>query len=244
MYSAISQANTRLPTARPLGSLASDTSSVTLKSTDLLSPPTSPVTLKRSTVPLADIDEENPWLAPRNTDAVLKAPRKKNEVVVSKDSTAITKSKNKLKKQAKRREEEKEKAKDDATVEITMDNVLTLTTPASSSQPQTSSSQSQKTTASNTLGTVSKQPLATNGATVDDDSDANSEIEEQEKVVDLKGKGKAKGLKAFEQRDLVALAFAGDNVVHVSLYFSFPSDFKLNKISLGFRRSQKARNCC
>lgn len=150
------------------------------------------------------MDEPNPWLLPRNADTITKAPRKNNEVVVSKDSSAITKSKNKLKKQAKKREEERAKAKDDATMEISMENVLTLeATPiASSSLPKKSA---QEKPIGNTV----------NGVPADESDDNNSEVEAQEKALNFKGKGKAKGLKAFEQRDLVALAFAGDNVVQV-----------------------------
>ncbi|KAJ8688838.1 hypothetical protein PTI98_013583 [Pleurotus ostreatus] len=47
----------------------------------------------------------------------------------------------------------------------------------------------------------------------DDDSDANSEVEEQEKMISAKQNGGKNGQIAFQQRDLVALAFAGDNVV-------------------------------
>ena len=49
-----------------------------------------------------------------------------------------------------------------------------------------------------------------------DDSDANSEVEEQEKalVAKTQSKRKKKGLQAFEQRDLVALAFARTPAVH------------------------------
>ena len=46
----------------------------------------------------------------------------------------------------------------------------------------------------------------------------SSEIEAQEMDLNQKGKGKSKGVKAFEQRELVARAFAGDNVVQV--YFA------------------------
>ncbi|KAJ7628055.1 Utp14 protein-domain-containing protein [Mycena rosella] len=47
-----------------------------------------------------------------------------------------------------------------------------------------------------------------------EDDDANSEVDAQETALVLKKqKGKGKAVKAFEQRDLVALAFAGDNVV-------------------------------
>ncbi|KAK0194413.1 Utp14-domain-containing protein [Armillaria mellea] len=45
-----------------------------------------------------------------------------------------------------------------------------------------------------------------------DDSDGNSEVEAQEKMLGAKNKGKGKHV-AFEQRDLVKMAFAGDNVV-------------------------------
>jgi U3 small nucleolar RNA-associated protein 14 len=47
------------------------------------------------------------------------------------------------------------------------------------------------------------------------ESDSNSEVGAQELALTLKGKGKANGIKAFEQRDLVAAAFAGDNVIQV-----------------------------
>ena len=55
---------------------------------------------------------------------------------------------------------------------------------------------------------------------VEDDSDSNSEVGAQELELTLKGKRKASSIKAFEQRDLVAAAFAGDNVVQVCSFFS------------------------
>jgi U3 small nucleolar RNA-associated protein 14 len=142
----------------------------------------------------------------------MQAPRKKNEVLLSKDSAPLTKSKNKLKKQAKKREEEKEKMKDDAAVEISMDNVLSLGGEAF--MPPTLTPES----ATKQKATENRKVPMTNGGTTDDDDDANSEVEAQEKVLDLKGMAKTKGPKAFEQRDLVALAFAGDNVVQVGHY--------------------------
>ena len=51
------------------------------------------------------------------------------------------------------------------------------------------------------------------------DWDSNSGTEEQEKALSRKGKGKSKGVKVFEQRVLVARAFAGDNVVQVRFWF-------------------------
>jgi U3 small nucleolar RNA-associated protein 14 len=131
----------------------------------------------------------------------LKAPRKNNEVLVAKDSSAIEKSKGKLKKQAQKREEEKAKARDDAIVEISMDNVLTLEIPApTDASPDNPENAMRKTSSAQ-------------GA--DDDSDVHSEVEEQERVLTSTGGRKARGVHAFEQRELVARAFAGDNVVEV-----------------------------
>ncbi|KAF8890085.1 Utp14 protein-domain-containing protein [Infundibulicybe gibba] len=179
--------------ARPLGSLASDTSSVTLKSTDLLSPPPispQPDCSERTSVPLP---EANPWLAPPSSTG--KVSRKSNEVIVDKESGSIEKSKNKLRKLARKREEERLKAKADAAVEISADNVLRLD---GSSVANARDKPRKKDTSSKNSGDV-------------DEEDSNSEREEQEKM--LKEKSQGKGPKAFEQRDLVALAFAGDNVV-------------------------------
>lgn len=121
----------------------------------------------------------------------------------------MAKSKNKLRKLARKREEEKEKAKDDAVVEISMSNVMTLNG-ITDPPPATSPTESRK----------QGDPCEPAQAPADD-SDVNSEVEEQERVLSLKGTGKTKGLKAFEQRDLVTLAFAGDNVVQVSEMTSY-----------------------
>ncbi|KAM5539977.1 hypothetical protein V8D89_006480 [Ganoderma adspersum] len=199
-----------LPGMRPTGSLASDTSSVTLKSTDLLqesqtelstSPPGSPISQRPVPPPATEI---NPWLAQSSASS---KGQTKHEVVVSKESGAAEKSKNKLRKRQQKRLEEKAKAQEDASVDISMSTVMTLSGPSK-------------------VGESSKAPatksVPSNGkakpSVVDDqdsDSDANSELEEQERAAVRKGKGKGKanGVKAFEQRDLVALAFAGDNVV-------------------------------
>jgi hypothetical protein len=45
------------------------------------------------------------------------------------------------------------------------------------------------------------------------------EVGAQEAALTLKGKGKANGIKVFEQQDLVSVAFAGDNVVQVRSFF-------------------------
>ncbi|KAF5352803.1 hypothetical protein D9756_006229 [Leucocoprinus leucothites] len=203
---------------RTMGSLASDTSSVTLKSTDFISPPTSPqqpfkpsgLSNATSSGPPADAEESNPWLT-RDTDSITKISRKNNEVF-GKDSNKVEKSKNKLKKMARKRQEEKEKEQEDAVVEIAMDQNLTL---GDSSKPSTSQSTSKAPSSKSTPTPKPSTPATGAIAVEDDDSDANSEVDAQEATI-LKAKADAnpKGLKAFQQRDLVALAFAGDNVVH------------------------------
>lgn len=201
---------------RPTGSLASDTSSVTLKSTDLPGPsqPTSPVATSPTTprpVPLPAAEEVNPWLA--RVEDVDRPIQKRHEVTVNKNSASAEKSKNKLRKRKEKREEAKEKAKQDAAVDISMSNVMTL----GDSTPTAGPSKQQKSaTASKDKGSKSAQLPKAQPIEDDDESDANSEVEDQEKLLTDpkgKGKGKANGVKAFQQRDLVALAFAGDNVV-------------------------------
>ncbi|PIL31303.1 hypothetical protein GSI_06001 [Ganoderma sinense ZZ0214-1] len=201
----------QLPDMRPTGSLASDTSSVTLKSSDLLhesqteqsaSPPGSPVSQRPVPPPATEV---NPWLVQSSSSGKAQT---KHEVAVSKESAAAEKSKNKLRKRQQKRLEEKAKVQEDAAVDISMSTVMTLSGPSKAGESSKASS--------------AKSIPATNGKAKpsamdnqDSDSDVNSELEEQERAAARrgKGKGKANGVKAFEQRDLVALAFAGDNVV-------------------------------
>lgn len=109
--------------------------------------------------------------------------------MVGKTSATAEKSKNRLRKRQQNLDVEKEKAKEDAVVDISMSEVMNLDTPP-----------------------IRKLPVKE----TDDDSDANSELEDQEVSLASK-KRKTKGqIKAFQQRDLVALAFAGDKVVQVN----------------------------
>jgi U3 small nucleolar RNA-associated protein 14 len=134
----------------------------------------------------------------------LKVTRKKNELF-GKDIKPVEKSKNKLKKLARKGQEEKEKAQQDTAIEISMDQNLTLNSTSQLEAKSTSSPKSESISSTEIIA-----------ADDDSDSDANSELDVQEAAI-LKTKVDAnpKGLKAFQQRDLVALAFAGDNVVHV-----------------------------
>lgn len=189
------------PRHRALPSLASDTSSVTLKSTDFLS--NSPVTaspILSRPVPLphtqAECEERNPWLVASHK---LTLNQKKREVAIGKDSAGTEKSKNKLRKRVKMREEEKLKGKEDATVDVSMSEVMTLRDAAHSK----------------TLRKSMGPSLVMRGQDADSDTDSDeySEMDAQEEISHKEGKGRKKEVvKAFEQRDLVARAFAGDNV--------------------------------
>ncbi|KAJ3715559.1 Utp14-domain-containing protein [Lentinula guzmanii] len=201
-----------------------ETSSSTLKSTDFPTPtPLSPSEKTSRPVLSQPVSSEltspgtpvNPWLVP-SVNVPSRTARKKNEVVVDKDSSQTTKSRHKLKKQAKKTEEEKARAKDDALVEIEMDRVLTVSEAQQGQKKKVAS----EAILNNTKQNQSKKkkgkthaPPSSGAVSDDDDSDSdNSEVEEQEKMLLTKGK-KAKAVKAFEQRELVARAFAGDNVV-------------------------------
>ncbi|KAF8817622.1 small-subunit processome [Phlegmacium glaucopus] len=185
-----------ISTTRPLA--ASETSSMTLKSTDQLSPPPpSPIPNRLSVLSTSSTQKSNAWLT-RASEVIVKTNKKANEVVVQKGSEALDKSKNKLKKRARKREEEREKVRGDEFVEVSLDHVLTLPTGPSGSSP------------SEPVGKTGQQPPIVHAD--EDESDGNSEVEAQENVT-LKGNGKVNGIKAFAQRDLVALAFAGDNIV-------------------------------
>ncbi|KDQ20262.1 hypothetical protein BOTBODRAFT_392238 [Botryobasidium botryosum FD-172 SS1] len=185
---------TLLTSQKPLVSSASDTSSVTLQSSvadrfGLMSPPAPP----SQTLELSPSQEKsNPWLTPR-PGATLKVSRKKNEVLVSKDSSAVDKSKNTLKKKMDKSADAREKEQNDAVVEISMENTLPVKDKGKKARPEAAGSSSKAATTATTVVDPAYQ-----------DSDDGSDAEE----LPLDGKGN----KAFKQRDLVALAFAGDNV--------------------------------
>lgn len=210
--------------SRPIGSLHSDTSSVTLKSTDF--PPESttaefengpPSSFARRNVP-------NPWLASQSNEDSARAPRKANEIVVSKQSSAAEKSKNKLRKIKDKGTNARETTKADAELEISTTEFLTL----------------------NALSTTSKPPIqpqrkhAPEVEGLEEGADHNNELEEQEQ--NLQSKGRAGRTAAFEQRDLVARAFSGDNVIQVcmvSYLWAVPAEINLG---LGFCRNKAERD--
>ncbi|KAF7356690.1 Utp14-domain-containing protein [Mycena venus] len=133
--------------------------------------------------------EENPWLVQPASSSGPKAPRAKNDIVVSKDSKAMDKARHKLAKSEKKLDKTAVAvARDDEIVEIEMDKILGAGEPR---EQKGSKAQSQNTAVDD-----------------GDDEDVNSEVDAQEQALQLKKKGKAGkgGVQAFEQRDLVALA--------------------------------------
>ena len=98
----------------------SDASSVTLRSVDppttiASSPGAGPSRLPFSAA-ATSTDSSNPWLA-GSEDASGKVSRKKNEVLVGKDSRAVDKAQHALQKQRKKTADQREREKDDASKE-------------------------------------------------------------------------------------------------------------------------------
>ncbi|KAI5118044.1 hypothetical protein M0805_005893 [Coniferiporia weirii] len=157
-------------------------------------------------------EELNPWLAlPEYTSSSSKVAKRKNELVVGKNVTRAQKSEGALQKQMKKGADERERETDDAVVEISPEDVLVLD---SSERAADSTAvvigaingDSKKKTKEKKKSKKGKGKGAR--AEDGDDSGVNSEVEEQEAALT-----KGKKVKAFEQRELVARAFAGDNVV-------------------------------
>ena len=178
---------------------ASDAS--TLKSSPVL-------TLRESSttpsIAHAPAEALNPWLSAGTASG--KVSKRKNAVVVGKNSDAATLSKNALKKRQRKAAEAQEDAKEDAVVNIDVGKVLKLEIAPARPAP-TPKSQAQP------------DAPVTNGAKVAggfEDEDEDEEREEQEAKLVARRKGK-KGVTTFEQRELVAMAFAGDNVIAVRI---------------------------
>ena len=114
---------------------------------------------------------------------------KRSEIVVSRESDSVAKAKNKLRKRQRETEDEVAKARDDAVLEITPTDLLLV---------------------------PSQGSRRTRARTSDSNSDEDDEVEEQEERLKRKRAGRKHN--AFGQKDLVALAFAGDNVVEVCFF--------------------------
>ena len=167
-------------------------------------------TLKSSPTPSiahAPAEASNPWLSAGT--AVGKVSKKKNAVVVGKDSDAATLSKNALKKRQRKAAEAQADAKEDAVVDIDVGKVLTLENAPAQPPPLP---KKQQPPPNAPITSVSGAKVA--GGFEEEEED--EEREEQEARLVARGKGK-KGVTTFEQRELVAMAFAGDNVIAVGI---------------------------
>lgn len=146
-------------------------------------------------------EELNPWLQ-LGEGSSSKVSRKKNEVVVGRDVSLARKSEARMKAQLSRTADGRTQATNDATVELDDTAVLTVSHNAANGSLE-SRKQKKK--------DKKKKARATKGNfdAGNDESDSDGEKEAQEEAL-LSG---SKGRRAFEQKDLVARAFAGDNVV-------------------------------
>lgn len=146
---------------------------------------------------------------------------------MSKNSTFATKSKNTLKKQLDKTEEAQSREKDDEVVEISLDDALTIST-------------LEKAQAQGKLG--APKDKGKGKAAVVDSAYRNSDDEGD----DVEDHGEVgSGVKAFSQRELVALAFAGDNVVEVcqfKVYEVLSCSLRSTLPCPGLHRSEEARD--
>jgi U3 small nucleolar RNA-associated protein 14 len=196
--------------AKPVGSHASETSSVTLQSADLVQDSPKSVDAISSPRISTPAQESNPWLVTSSSSGT---SRKRSEVLVQKGSDALAKSTNKLKKRIAKGGEEKERIRDDAVLEIDANNVLAVLEP--SSAPGAINTKHELKGTGKGKEKSKDDSIAVHISPADaDDSDGHSEVDEQERTLERKRQGgKGKGVAAFKQRELVSLAFAGDNVV-------------------------------
>ena len=148
--------------------------------------------------------EENPWLAvDESQPSAGKVSRKMNKATVGKDSRDASRSAAKVDRHKSKLVDARAAEKDDAQVEIDPEVVLAIAKAPAAPQLTTSASMSSKSGQKATA-------IATGG---DDDDSSDEDGEEQHDA--QRGRGPA----AFKQRELVAKAFAGDDVVAVSPLF-------------------------
>ncbi|KAK4702289.1 U3 small nucleolar RNA-associated protein 14, partial [Phenoliferia sp. Uapishka_3] len=162
---------------------------------------TSASSLRQSPLTLSDSAarvEENPWLAVDDSQPSSgKVSRKMNKATVGKDSRDASRSAAKVDRHKSKLSDAREAEKDDAQVEIDPEVVLALANAPSAPQLTTG--------ARMTSGGGKKvSAVAVRG---DDDDSSDEDDEEQHDA--QRGRGPA----AFKQRELVAKAFAGDDVV-------------------------------
>ena len=174
--------------------------------------------------------ESNPWLIGAG-EGGSKVSRKTNEQIGGKNGKKSDKSALKVQKEQGKSKEAVKRAQAEAKVEIDLDNVMLANAgtatreagqsqaapkqnlPSSSQAPATSPSEEKKRQKRENAPPPSSAapPRRANGHAKDDDgADSNSDNDSDALPESVK---KSQGPSAFKQRDLVAQAFAGDNVV-------------------------------
>lgn len=149
-----------------------------------------------------------------------KLSRRKNEALVSKDSAADAKSQASLKKRLALSADAQAREADDAVVEISLDDAVSI--PAKAMPAPTST-----TTKAKKAQNSASQASAVVDPALRDSDDEGDDVEVGER-----------GDTSFKQKDLVALAFAGDNVVEVCATLLCTTSLRTNPISLGIQRPE------
>jgi U3 small nucleolar RNA-associated protein 14 len=159
--------------------------------------------------------EENPWLKVTTTSAN-KISRAKNEVLIGKNSNAAALSKNALKKRLRKGIDAVAQAKDDSILEIDVNSHIPYGKVKENATLQ-SVKQSHR--------TPNAKKLQANGShVVEPDLGTDEDTDDDELVSkEIPAAGGKNRMTAFEQRDLVARAFAGDHVIKVNLLFQLKS---------------------
>lgn len=151
--------------------------------------------------------ESNPWLSlEEDAASTAKISRKMNKATVGKDSRDAVRLAAKVDRHRSKMADAREADADDAQVDINPDIVLSL---GQKVTPQLAVPTTISTAAKPKKGSAAK---ATARSTQIEDGTGSSDEEDTE--IEHKNQS-ARGPAAFKQRDLVARAFAGDNVVAV-----------------------------
>lgn len=158
---------------------------------------------------LAPEEEANPWLAVGEEHAGGKISRKMNKAIVGKDSRDAARSVARVDRHKAKQADVREDEQNDAQVELDLQVVLAPAKAAKTPQLVAPKKKKQQKVLENSSGN-----LATAVAKETQDMDDSSEDEDNDEAQQAQ---RGRGPTAFKQRDLVAKAFAGDNVIAVSL---------------------------
>lgn len=170
----------------------------------------------------APIKETNPWLSGNPDESKVRLSSKKNNQTVGKDSGSIDKAASKLQKTQSRSKEALQKAQTDATVDVDVEHVLSNNSKLSTPRHLATSSTSSPAIATSPVDEGERKlrenapppsSAQANRATANGKLSSDSDDSDNDSDVLPEAVRQNQGPTAFKQRDLVARAFAGDNVV-------------------------------